>query len=109
MGDQGLLPLFATSCSELIQRWENSIGSQGSGELDVWVELQNLTADVISRAAFGSNYEEGKHIFQMQKELEEMAVELLNLLPVSRYFNRSRNRSSLISIQVRSGFFSMLF
>ncbi|CAN6453023.1 unnamed protein product [Victoria cruziana] len=89
---KGFLPLFATSCSELIQRWENSIGSQGSGELDVWVELQNLTADVISRAAFGSNYEEGKHIFQMQKELEEMAVELLNLLQVSRFMQIKKNR-----------------
>ncbi|XP_049936374.1 cytochrome P450 72A397-like isoform X1 [Nymphaea colorata] len=91
---KSLLPLFASSCSELVQRWEKSIGPQGSCELDVWVELQNLTADVISRAAFGSSYEEGKHIFQMQKKLEEMAAELLNVLsiPVLRFVKMKKNR-----------------
>ncbi|XP_031501274.1 cytochrome P450 72A397-like [Nymphaea colorata] len=65
---KGMLPSFSACCNELVQRWEKSISPQGSGELDVWKEFQNLTGDVISRTAFGSNYEEGRQIFQMQKE-----------------------------------------
>ncbi|KAK1325330.1 Secologanin synthase [Acorus calamus] len=65
---KGMVPTFQTSCVELIKRWEELSGGEGSCELDVWPELQNLTGDLISRTAFGSNYEEGKRIFQLQKE-----------------------------------------
>ncbi|TYI70237.1 hypothetical protein E1A91_D08G207400v1 [Gossypium mustelinum] len=40
----------------------------GSSEVDMSVEFQNLTGDVISRAAFGSNFDEGRLIFLLQKE-----------------------------------------
>jgi hypothetical protein len=47
-----MLPAFLTCCAELIDRWENKLaGSDGSYELDVWPEFQNLTGDVISRTA----------------------------------------------------------
>ncbi|XXG90477.1 hypothetical protein AAC387_Pa12g2235 [Persea americana] len=63
-----MLPAFHTSCYELITRWEESVGSDGSCELDVWPEFQNLTGDVISRTAFGSSYKQGMQIFQYQTE-----------------------------------------
>ena len=45
---QGMAPAFSTSCSELIKRWEELVGPQGSCEVDVWPEFQRLTGDVIS-------------------------------------------------------------
>lgn len=45
------------------------INHQESCEVDVWPELQKVTMDIISWAAFGSNYEEGKRLFELQKEL----------------------------------------
>ncbi|OIW06810.1 hypothetical protein TanjilG_03705 [Lupinus angustifolius] len=63
-----MLPIFFKSCNDLISQWEEMLSSDGSCELDVWPFLQNLVSDVISRTAFGSSYEEGKRIFELQKE-----------------------------------------
>ncbi|CAK9167362.1 unnamed protein product [Ilex paraguariensis] len=72
---QGMLPAFSTSCCKLINEWKNLVGSQGSFELDIEPQLQILSSDVISRAAFGSSYEEGQQIFKLQKEQVVLALE----------------------------------
>lgn len=73
-----MLPAFDTSCSEMISAWENMVSTQGFCELDVWPFLQALSSDVISRTAFGSNYEEGRRIFQLQTEQAEHTIKALN-------------------------------
>ncbi|XP_045801126.1 cytochrome P450 72A68-like [Trifolium pratense] len=68
-----MLPIFFKSCDDLIRKWETTLSSDGSCEMDVWPFLQNLASDVISRTAFGSSYEEGRRIFQLQIEQAELA------------------------------------
>ncbi|KAI4351458.1 hypothetical protein L6164_005827 [Bauhinia variegata] len=63
-----MLPIFFQSCNDMISKWEAMLSSEGTCEMDVWPFLQNLTCDVISRTAFGSNYEEGQRIFQLLRE-----------------------------------------
>lgn len=71
-----MLPAFSACCSELIGRWENSVNvSVGAIELDVWLEFQNLSGDVISRAAFGASNQEGRRIFLLQAEQAERLVQ----------------------------------
>ncbi|KAK1301712.1 Secologanin synthase [Acorus calamus] len=91
---KGMVPAFQTSCVELIKRWEGLSGGEGSCELDVWPELQNLTGDVISRTAFGSNYEEGKRIFQLQKEQVILVLEAARSIyvPGFRFLPTRKNR-----------------
>ncbi|KAF8696984.1 hypothetical protein HU200_036631 [Digitaria exilis] len=49
-------PAFHLEKLKLMGRWEDLIGSDGNArEIDVLPELQDLTGDAISRAAFGSN------------------------------------------------------
>ncbi|KAJ0961259.1 hypothetical protein J5N97_000759 [Dioscorea zingiberensis] len=69
-----MLPAFSTCCDELVKRWQNKMNVEGSIELNMWPELQNLTGDVISRTAFGSCYEEGRRIFQLQTEQAELII-----------------------------------
>ncbi|RLN22438.1 cytochrome P450 72A13-like [Panicum miliaceum] len=71
-----MLPAFSTCCTELIDRWESKLadGSDGSYEVDIWPEFQNLTGDVISRTAFGSSFMEGRRIFQLQGEQAERII-----------------------------------
>jgi hypothetical protein len=44
-------------------------------EIDVHNEFRALTTDIISHTAFGSSYNEGKEVFELQRELQEMVVE----------------------------------
>ncbi|XP_057451001.1 cytochrome P450 72A68-like [Lotus japonicus] len=72
-----MLPIFFRSCYDLISKWEGMLSPDGSCEMDVWPFLQNLASDVISRTAFGSSYEEGMRIFQLQKEQGELTMKVI--------------------------------
>ncbi|KAK9937709.1 hypothetical protein M0R45_014481 [Rubus argutus] len=68
-----MLPSFHQSCTEMIKEWESSVSKEDSScELDVWPFLENMTADVISRTAFGTSYKKGRKIFELQKNKQYM-------------------------------------
>lgn len=74
---QKMLPAFYESCNEMISKWEELASGEGSCELDIWPYIVTLTSDAISRTAFGSNYEEGRRIFQLQRELAERLIRVV--------------------------------
>lgn len=74
---QLMLPAFSACCQDLVGKWTQSLGSDGSCEVDVWPELQSFTGDVISRTAFGSSYLEGRTIFLLQSKDPEQAERLM--------------------------------
>ncbi|XP_019193421.1 PREDICTED: cytochrome P450 CYP72A219-like [Ipomoea nil] len=90
---KNMVPAFYLSCSEMLSKWEKLVGAEGS-ELDVWPFLRTLTADGISRTAFGSNYEEGKKIFELQQEQGVLAIQVIRSLniPGLRFLPTKRNR-----------------
>ena len=76
-----MLHAIHLSCSEMLSQWEEAVSmKESSVELDIWPYLQKLTSDVISRTAFGSNYEEGRKIFELQKEQAEHVIEVFRTL-----------------------------
>ncbi|GAB2272744.1 hypothetical protein Dimus_007563 [Dionaea muscipula] len=89
-----MLPAFHASCEELVHKWEKIVPETGSYELDVWSDLTTLTADVISRAAFGSNFEEGRTIFMLLREQTNLIVKILQsvYIPGWRFLPTRTNR-----------------
>ncbi|KAG8077308.1 hypothetical protein GUJ93_ZPchr0007g5767 [Zizania palustris] len=62
-------------------------GADGTqqGEIDVWPEFQNLAGDVISRAAFGSSFSEGRRIFELQSEQARNVVQMASTMYIPGY------------------------
>ncbi|KAL1560581.1 unspecific monooxygenase [Salvia divinorum] len=65
---------FYMSCCDMLSEWEKMEPSEGAFELDIWPFLETLTSDAISRTAFGSSYEQGRKIFELQKELARLLL-----------------------------------
>ncbi|KAK9085340.1 hypothetical protein Sjap_025751 [Stephania japonica] len=86
-------PAFYSSSAELVEGWEKLV-SNGSSEADVCPYIQKLTADVISKTAFGSSYEGGQRIFQLQSEQAKLIVEVMPFLfiPGFRFLPTKKNR-----------------
>ncbi|CAN7074916.1 unnamed protein product [Brassica oleracea var. botrytis] len=92
---KNMVPAFHQSCSEVVVKWDNIVMDKGSScEVDVWPWLMNMTADVISRTAFGSSYKEGHRIFELQAELSELIIQSFRkaFIPGYSYLPTKGNR-----------------
>ncbi|XP_049387487.1 cytochrome P450 CYP72A219-like [Solanum stenotomum] len=94
---KNMLPAFYQSFKEMIRKWEETVPKETSFELDVWPDLQLMTSEVISRTAFGSSYEEGRTVFELQKEQAEYVMDLSRsiYIPGSRFLPTKRNKRML--------------
>ncbi|XP_010535014.1 PREDICTED: cytochrome P450 72A13-like [Tarenaya hassleriana] len=92
---KNMVPAFYHCCSEVVQEWERLVADKGSScEVDVWPWLVNMTADAISRTAFGSSYREGQMIFKLQAELAQLIAQTFQkaYFPGYSYFPTKSNR-----------------
>ncbi|XP_054814378.1 11-oxo-beta-amyrin 30-oxidase-like [Prosopis cineraria] len=60
----------------MIREWEKmlSLSDDGTWEVDVWPWFMSMSRDVISRAAVGRSYKEGRQIFQLLSEQTELVM-----------------------------------
>nr|XP_048318783.1 cytochrome P450 CYP749A22-like isoform X1 [Ziziphus jujuba var. spinosa] len=56
-----MTPAMVTAVEIMLESWKSYEGQ----EMEVYEEFRLLTSDVISRTAFGNNYQNGKNIFEM--------------------------------------------
>ncbi|KAL2943491.1 Cytochrome P450 72A15 [Bienertia sinuspersici] len=89
-----MLPAIYESSYGLIKEWEEMVSTTISCEIEVWSYLQKLSADLISRAAFGSSYKEGKRIFELIIEQLQIAIPMFDsvYIPGWRFVPTRTNR-----------------
>ncbi|XP_057796021.1 cytochrome P450 72A552-like isoform X2 [Salvia miltiorrhiza] len=87
-----MAPRIVLSCSLMIQKLKAAAAT--SCELDVWPFIEDLTGDVISRAAFGSSYEQGTRVFELIRQRVDLTMPLLQFfyLPGYKYLPTKSNR-----------------
>ncbi|KAL2249001.1 cytochrome P450 714A1 [Sesamum indicum] len=70
---KGMVGLMVESAESLTKKWEGCIESQGGkmAEIKAEEDLRSLSADVISKACFGSSYLKGKEIFSKLRTLQK--------------------------------------
>ncbi|KAJ0725439.1 putative secologanin synthase [Helianthus annuus] len=106
-----MIPAFYVSCSEMIDKWEKLLTQESSCEVDVWPHLQTFSSDVISRTAFGSSFEEGRKIFELQREQARLVIKAANsvYIPGSRFLPTKNNKQMKeIDRQVRDSIKSII-
>lgn len=69
---------------EMVEKW-SAMSDAGEVEIEVSDWYQSLTEDVITRTAFGSSYDEGKSVFQLQAQQMVFAADAFRKVFIPGY------------------------
>ncbi|CAJ2664945.1 unnamed protein product [Trifolium pratense] len=85
--------MIVESTNVMLRSWMSKLEKDGEVlEINVDEDLRNLSADIIARACFGSNYVEGREIFTKLRELQSLLCKIMPGIPGYRYLPNKSNR-----------------
>ncbi|XP_028954638.1 cytochrome P450 714C2-like [Malus domestica] len=90
---KGMVDLMVDSTTTMLRSWESKIENEGgSAVFEVDKDLRSLSADIISRTSFGSNYSQGKEIFLKLRTLQKIMSQGNTGVPGARHLPTKNNR-----------------
>ncbi|CAK9151762.1 unnamed protein product [Ilex paraguariensis] len=79
---ENMLPAIYQCCRGMMDKWEEIVSAKGSCEVDVCPYVEELSAEVIARTTLGNSSEEGRKIFELQKEKIDSTLQLMLLIHI---------------------------
>ncbi|KAJ6844543.1 cytochrome P450 714B3-like [Iris pallida] len=103
---KGMMELMVKSAIPLLSSWEERV-ERGGGAADIVIDndLQNFSADVISRACFGGSYSKGNEIFAKIRALSQVISrrrKLFDIPYISFLPSKSKREAQGLEREVRS-------
>ncbi|KAI5054706.1 hypothetical protein GOP47_0029851 [Adiantum capillus-veneris] len=91
---KGMTPAIIACTESILDKWQSELESQAGKEVDVYEDFKMLTSDIIAHCAFGSSYEEGRQVFKLQQEQQNVVLGVLQsiYIPGVRHLPTSRNQ-----------------
>lgn len=63
-----MIPMMGKSMKDMLTKWSSKMSNDGKVEIEVLEWFLRLSEDVITHTVFGSSYEDGKTIFELQTQ-----------------------------------------
>ncbi|XP_075646980.1 cytochrome P450 714C2-like [Castanea sativa] len=91
---KGMVNLMVDSTISMLRSWESRIENEGGiADIKISEDLRSLSADIISKACFGSNYSHGEEIFLKLKTLQGIMSKGNVGVPGFRFLPSKNNRA----------------
>ncbi|KAK8518618.1 hypothetical protein V6N13_018100 [Hibiscus sabdariffa] len=90
---KGMVNLMVDATISMLKSWESRVEREGGiSEIVVDEDLRSLSADIISRACFGSDYSQGEEIFSKLNALQLAMSKVTIGIPGMRFLPTKNNR-----------------
>lgn len=81
------------SMMDMLTKWSSKMSSDGKVEIEVSEWFLSLSEDVVTHTVFGSSYEDGKTIFELQAQQLGYATKAFQQISIPGYRYVLRNPS----------------